>query len=166
MVKHIKYLTFQEVVNQNRLPEFIKLTKRKLRDKLKKKYEDKTMRYFIENNKLEDFIELMQMRITEIEKYRTYKGVGINARLCSDIRTRGHPHDVFITPKKLAKTHIDMIYKISNYNDKLTWYDPFKGTGNYYNQFPHVRKYWTEISEGRDFFKTKGKVDVIISNPP
>ena len=59
-----------------------------------------------------------------------------------------------------------MVYKISNFNDKLTWYDHFKGTGNYYNQFPNVKKYWSEIIDGRDFFKTKGKVNVLCSNPP
>jgi len=163
MVKYIGSLTFEEVIAQQRLPEFIKVSKRKLRDKLLNKYKGKTMKYFIDNGKLKDFIYLMRMRLKEINKFKRQYSYSNRQ---NNIRLRKHPHDVFITPRKLAKLHIDMVYKISNFNDKLTWYDPFKASGNYYNQFPHVKKYWSEITEGKDFFRTRGKVDIICSNPP
>jgi len=164
MVKYIGSLTFEEVIAQRRLPEFIKLSKRKLRDKLLHKYRGKNMKYFIDNGKLKDFIYLMKLRLTEINKHKRLTTISYRGTV---IRNRKHPHDVFITPRRLAKIHIDMVYKISNFNDKLTWYDPFKASGNYFNQFPlHVRKYWSEITEGKDFFRTKGKIDIICSNPP
>ena len=62
----------------------------------------------------------------------------------------------------MAKTAIDMIE--TNAND--VWFDPFKNTGNYYNQFPTTNKVYTEILEDKDFFEFEGDVDVICSNPP
>lgn len=78
------------------------------------------------------------------------------------IKKRETPNDVFITPPKLAKSHIDMI----EYNSTDIWYDPFKNTGNYYNQFPNDNKKWTEILDNKDFFAFDEKVDIICSNPP
>jgi hypothetical protein len=78
------------------------------------------------------------------------------------IKKRETPNDVFITPPKLAKYHIDMI----EYNSTDIWYDPFKNTGNYYNQFPNDNKKWTEILDNKDFFAFDEKVDIICSNPP
>jgi len=78
------------------------------------------------------------------------------------IKKRENPNDVFITPKILAKKHIDMI----DYEEDDVWYDPFKNTGNYYNQFPNDNKHWSEILEGQDFFEFDRKVDIICSNPP
>lgn len=47
------------------------------------------------------------------------------------------------------------------------WFEPFRFSGNYYNQFPtNVLKEWTEILDGRDFFDFNSKVDVIVTNPP
>jgi hypothetical protein len=76
------------------------------------------------------------------------------------IKHRENPKDVFITPLKLAKTHIDMI------ECKGCWYDPFKNNGSYYNQFPTENKKWSEILDGKDFFEFKENIDVICSNPP
>ena len=93
------------------------------------------------------------------------------------IKNRKNPKDVFITPKELAKTGIDMI---DYYTDEV-WYDPFRNSGSYFNQFPqniihmvtgkvikertrpHV---WSETLEGKDFFGYNEPVDVICSNPP
>lgn len=45
--------------------------------------------------------------------------------------------------------------------------DPFKGTGNFYNNFPkNLEKDCCEIKENKDFFEYNKKVDWIISNPP
>ncbi len=51
------------------------------------------------------------------------------------------------------------------YNNSI-WYDPFKNSGSYYNQFPSVNKKWSEILEEKDFFDFDEEVDVVVSNPP
>ena len=79
-----------------------------------------------------------------------------------DIKIRKKPNDVFITPLELAKKHIDLI----EYKDSDIWYDPFKNSGNYYNQYPNDNKVWSEILENKDFFEYNDKVDIICSNPP
>jgi len=79
-----------------------------------------------------------------------------------NIKKRDKANDIFITPLILAKKHIDMI----DYNDTDIWYDPFKNSGNYYNQYPNDNKLWSEILEGEDFFKFDTSVDIICSNPP
>lgn len=79
-----------------------------------------------------------------------------------NIKLRNNPNDVFITPIPLAKLHIDLI----NYTENEVWYDPFKNSGNYYNQFPTENKKWTEILDGKDFFNFNEPVDIICSNPP
>ena len=44
--------------------------------------------------------------------------------------------------------------------------DPCRGAGVFYNNLPKCKKDWCEITEGRDFFEYKEKVDLVISNPP
>lgn len=80
------------------------------------------------------------------------------------IKKRSKANDVFLTPVKLAKEHINMI----PYVEGEIWYDPFKNTGNYYNNFPSPKllSRWSEILQGLDFFEFNEKVDVICSNPP
>jgi hypothetical protein len=78
------------------------------------------------------------------------------------IKSRTTPNDVFITPPDLALTQIKYI----NFDSDEIWIDPFKNSGNYFNQFPTNNKVWTEILEGRDFFNFNDKVDIICSNPP
>jgi len=78
------------------------------------------------------------------------------------IRTRETPNDVFYTPSLVAQTHIKSIK--ADPND--VWYDPFKGKGVYYDNFPTNNKEWSEITDGKDFFESSYKVDVICSNPP
>ena len=84
-----------------------------------------------------------------------------------NIKKKINPNDVFITPLELAKTAIDMVDVI----DGECWLDPFKGTGNYYNQFPvpEDNRIWCEITEGLDFFSEVVDMcesGVICSNPP
>ena len=78
------------------------------------------------------------------------------------IKRRTQANDKFMTPPLLAKTAIGMIKFTSS--DK--WLEPFKGTGNYFNQFPTQNKDWCEIDEGKDFFKYNYPVDIICTNPP
>lgn len=86
----------------------------------------------------------------------------MNSKTNHQIKKRQKANDVFITPLKLAKKHIDEI----KYKDTDIWYDPFKNTGNYYNQFPNDNKEWSEILDGKDFFDFNENVDIICSNPP
>ena len=86
----------------------------------------------------------------------------MNEKTGRKIKKRTNANDIFITPLELAKTHIEMI----DYKEDDIWLDPFKNSGNYYNQYPTKKKDWCEILEGRDFFDFNEKVDVICSNPP
>ena len=79
------------------------------------------------------------------------------------IKDRKKPNDVFITPQELAKKHIDIV---SSFRTKGEWYDPFRNSGSYYEQFPTDNKVWSEILYGRDFFEHKEKTTIICSNPP
>lgn len=78
------------------------------------------------------------------------------------IKHRTTANNVFITPIDLCNTQIRMI----EYKEQDKWLDPFKNTGNYYNNFPTTNKDWTEILEGKDFFEYKEPCDIICSNPP
>lgn len=86
----------------------------------------------------------------------------MNTTTATNIKQRLKPNDVFITPLPLAKKQIDMI----EFRPDEVWYDPFKNSGSYYNQYPTENKEWSEILEDRDFFTFDKKVDVICSNPP
>ena len=86
----------------------------------------------------------------------------MNSETSHKIKHRENPKDVFYTPELVAKTHISSIPAFAT--DK--WFDPFKGKGIYYNNFPTTNKDWTEISENKDFFDYKEPVDIICSNPP
>ena len=74
----------------------------------------------------------------------------MNSKVAHKIKHRDKPKDVFITPEKLAKKNIDMIDE--SYRN-LVWYDPFKNSGSYYNQFPSDNKKWSEILENKDFIQ-------------
>jgi len=83
------------------------------------------------------------------------------------IKSRTTGNDVFITPRKLAKLHIDMIPQ--EYHED-TWLDPCKNDGSYYDQFPdYAEREYCEILEDKDFFKWESGSpgpQVIIGNPP
>jgi len=87
----------------------------------------------------------------------------MSSKISHNIKQRTEPKDIFITPKPLALTHINMIS--TEYNNKI-WYDPFRNSGNYFNQYPTDKKEWSEILDGKDFFDFKENIDVICSNPP
>jgi hypothetical protein len=71
--------------------------------------------------------------------------------------------DVFLTPEPLAK---ELIETHSN-KPEYIWLDPFKNTGNFYNNYPkNNKKDWCEILDNKDFFQYKEQVDIISSNPP
>jgi len=83
-----------------------------------------------------------------------------------NIKKREKGNDVFITPVELAKKHIKMVEDMIVEPKKKIWYDPFKNSGNYYNNFNCENKEWSEILQGKDFFDCYEKVEVICSNPP
>jgi len=67
------------------------------------------------------------------------------------------------TPFALAKLLIDKIPL--EVGDVV--YEPFKGEGNFYNQFPEtIHKDWSEIREGRNFLTYIKPVDWVITYPP
>lgn len=76
-----------------------------------------------------------------------------------------NPNDDIYTPEPIAKL---LISKIEPYILPCeTLYDPFRGGGVFYNNFPKKNtKEWSEIKENEDFFDWKYPVDWIISNPP
>jgi len=86
----------------------------------------------------------------------------MSSSISHNIKKRDSPNDIFITPLDLSKKQIDMI----EYKENEIWFDPFKNSGSYYNQFPNENKIWTEILEGKDFFAETRQVDIICSNPP
>lgn len=86
----------------------------------------------------------------------------MNSQVSHKIKQRETPNHIFITPVELAKTAIGMV----EYNDNDVWFDPFKNSGNYYNNFPTENKKYTEILENKDFFDFDEPIDIICSNPP
>lgn len=85
---------------------------------------------------------------------------------CNDIKNRKKANDVILTPPKLAINHIEYVKPLTR--KTYIWYDPFKNTGCYYNNYPVEEKYkkWSEILLNKDFFEFNEKVDVIVTNPP
>ena len=94
----------------------------------------------------------------------------MNSKTGHKIKARTDGNDVFITPRKLAKLHIDMIgekYGSGYVGGVQGWLDPCKNDGSYYDQFPEgVPKDYCEILEGRDFYDYNGGPGVICGNPP
>jgi len=85
------------------------------------------------------------------------------SKISHSIKNRKYPKDIFITPIPLAVKLIGL----HKSNENEIWLDPFKNSGNFYNNYPkNVKKEWCEILEDRDFFKYDKKIDVISSNPP
>ncbi len=78
------------------------------------------------------------------------------ASLLSGVANREKPNDVFITPRELALTCINRVRASSN-GKKNIFFEPFRNSaeGPYYSQFPASDRphLWTEILEGKDFFK-------------
>ena len=67
------------------------------------------------------------------------------------------------TPEQLAKDLLP--YIPLEPTDVL--YEPFKGTGSFYNNFPEQNpKLWADITQGRDFRTCETRYDWVITNPP
>lgn len=76
---------------------------------------------------------------------------------------RSSPRDDFSTPRELAK---NLIKLVPLRPDQIV-YDPFRGGGAFYDQYPDfVDPVWSEVKEGLDFFQSDMRVDWIVSNPP
>lgn len=69
-----------------------------------------------------------------------------------------NPNDDVFTPEPIAKAIIEM------FKPQGTMLEPCKGKGAFLKFMPNAD--WCEITEGRDFFEYKEKVDWIITNPP
>ena len=69
------------------------------------------------------------------------------------------PADVVYTPTEVSRNIVEHL------NPTGICLDPCKGDGAFYNYLPDGKQY-CEISEGKDFFEWKGKVDWVIGNPP
>ena len=85
------------------------------------------------------------------------------------IKHRKSANDKFYTPIDLVKNHLQYVNEYVAENDTI--YDPFYGTGNYFNTYPEIFDknntfVNTEIEQGTDFFEYNEKVDMIVSNPP
>ena len=67
------------------------------------------------------------------------------------------------TPEELCK---ELIRKVAlTDGDKVL--EPFKGEGNFYNNFPdNIEKDWCEIVEGKDYKDYNKEIDWVITNPP
>jgi hypothetical protein len=67
------------------------------------------------------------------------------------------------TPEELTKL---LIEKINIYPDDIL-FEPFKGEGSFFNNYPQVNiKHYTEIEEGLDYKDFDLPFDWIITNPP
>lgn len=96
----------------------------------------------------------------------------MTSKINTSIKQRKKGNDVFLTPIPLVKQQISMI----DTNEDDIWFDPFKNTGNYYDNFPHKKNEiidfynskheWSEILSNKDFFTFDKKIDIICSNPP
>lgn len=67
--------------------------------------------------------------------------------------------DRVMTPRNVAQKMVD------EFQPRGVCLEPCRGTGSIYTLLPPGRK-WCEITEGRDFFDFKGRVDWILTNPP
>ncbi len=91
----------------------------------------------------------------------------MSSQVSHKIKNRKVAKDVFITPRDLAKAHVNMI----EYTKNDIWLDPcrFNELGSYYSQFPsECKKCWFEIQEGKDFLKDEcnDKPTIICCNLP
>ena len=79
------------------------------------------------------------------------------------IQNAEYTNDELYTPSSLSKKLISEI----EIEEGHSCFDPFFGTGSFFNNFPpNVKNALTEINLGSDFFKYNHQHDWIISNPP
>jgi hypothetical protein len=80
----------------------------------------------------------------------------MSSSVSHNIKQRDNPKDIFYTPDSLVKEHLDLVTEYTTPNDK--WFDPFYGEGIYYNAFTTENKEFTEITLGKDFWKSKAYI--------
>jgi len=164
--KAVYKLNISEIIKQNRINEFFEACETRKLQLFEEKYihTHASIDDIIKEHGHDFFINMLTKRRKQLKEYRNPSV----SELATTIQGRSIANDVFYTPLPLAKRHIRLLYWLTKYNNDLVWYDPFYGSGNYYNNFPHVKKkYWSEIALGRDFFNVSNKkIDVICSNPP
>lgn len=67
------------------------------------------------------------------------------------------------TPNECAK---DLLSLLSIHDNDIL-YEPFKGEGSFYNNFPATNpKLWSELKEGIDYTTIQEPYDWVITNPP
>ena len=90
-------------------------------------------------------------------------------------KLRKTPNDVWSTPVTVVEEQIKdtqvMALKWCCYDlgecRELTWVDPFRHTGRYYDRFPeNNKKEWAEITEGKCALEMDYEDKVVCSNPP
>ena len=86
----------------------------------------------------------------------------MSGKLCHSVRLRKVSNDVFYTPKSVVLEMIEMC----NITPDMSVLDPCRGGGIFYDNLPECKKDWCEITDGKDFFDYKDRVDLVISNPP
>tara|TARA_R110000824_G_scaffold285390_2_gene473588 strand:+ start:71 stop:586 length:516 start_codon:yes stop_codon:yes gene_type:complete len=88
----------------------------------------------------------------------------MTSTISHSIKNRKVAKDVFITPRALAKQHIDFVNSTPNDD----WLDPCRNNenGSYYSQMPEGRRDWCEIIEGVSFFDYSNNPNIICCNPP
>ena len=78
---------------------------------------------------------------------------------------RERKNDVWLTPECVAKDHIEWTRNFTL--EPSTWLDPYRNTGNYYNNFPEDQpKDWAEILQGKDAMDLDYNEAIVCSNPP
>jgi len=89
----------------------------------------------------------------------------MKSSICHKIKYNKLGNDCILTPPDLAKSLI----KMADIAEGDVLYDPFAGKGAkaFYDNYPDENvKYYSEITEGLDFFEFEKEVDWIITNPP
>ncbi len=85
------------------------------------------------------------------------------SKVTNGIKNRDDANDEIYTPISLAKKLIKKL----NLKNSSSCYDPFYGTGSFFNNFhDNAENDWSEINLGKDFFKNEKSFDWVISNPP
>jgi len=83
--------------------------------------------------------------------------------ILNNIQHSEEKNDELYTPVLLSKKLIKHI----SIEEEHSCYDPFYGTGSFFNNFNNNKSNsYSEINLGKDFFKYNKKHDWVISNPP
>jgi hypothetical protein len=68
---------------------------------------------------------------------------------------------------QIPETLCKELIKYVPYEEGDILFEPFKGEGNFYRNFPiNTTNIWTELEEGKCYTSYHGKIDWVITNPP